>query len=1272
MKAHHPAGRILSVIAATIVLFSSIATAQTKKGKGKYPSLLWEITGNGIKKPSYLFGTMHVSSKVVFHLSDSFYHAIKSAEVVALETNPENWQDDFTNSKMMNAQNGIGLRGLSSGFAGGMDMMNDYLTINTFAFRKYEKAIATALSAQPEIINNLLYRNFAGAEDFEEDTFLDMYIFQAGKKLGKTVTGVENFEESEKLVMEAYRDAAKDRNTKRRSYDFNNYADPQKLQDAYRRGDLDMLDSLNKLNTYSEAFEEKFLYRRNDIQAKSIDSIIKSGSSLFVGVGAAHLPGTRGVIEWLRKHGYNLRPVLMGERDSNQKDQVDKIRIALNFSKRWAEDSAFSVNLPGKLYRFSPIQFINQLQFADMVNGAYYMVTRLKTNSFLWGQNISIVSKKVDSMLYENVPGKIISKKDIIVNGYKGFDIINKTRRGDFQRYNIIITPFEIFFFKMSGNSEFVTTGDEARKFFESIQIKSDRSGEWTIYSPPYGGFTVSMPGKPVLNKVYPGGINRFEYEAVDEKEGSSYLIMKTNVHNISFIEEDTFDLNLIDESFASSSFIDKTLSRKPGVFKGYPSLDVKYKHKDGSITQARYIIQGPHYYALLAHGKKESAAQTVFLNSFSVSPFTYPEVKKRTDTTLGITVISPVYPEDKSNDLQNWMKELMEDYGENEAGNNADFPSSFKMITVGNDTAGEKIMAMYYKLPKYKYFKDSSSFWDKGEIALHDSDFIYRKFEKNNLPGGFINYDIQLSDTNSSRTILGKVFYHDGVVHLITAITDTLTPMSSLLTNFFSSFKPSDTIKGYSPFIKKSAIFLADYYSTDSATKKKAIKYLDNMYFDSSDVPAIKKAIQELTWKDKDYLELKKEWIQHLGKMKDTTVSYYLKDMYKNSGDTVELQNTILETLLSQKTTTAYRLFKDIMLEEPPVLENNNGYGLNVPRRYYDITIKGRGSYYKSGLFSYLYDSAQLTKTLFPEFLALMTLDDYKPKIMDLLSSLVDSGFIKATDYQEYYNKFWLEAKQELRKQSIAEKTKSIEKKQEELDDKKPVVTFTTDDESSRGNDELDLYGVLLMPFWDKNENIPSFYNRLLQTNDNKIKYHTALLLLRNNKPVPDSIWKYFAAMDTYRSDLFDDLEEIKHLDKFPAQYKTQADIARSLLINSRSYDKADTIIYLDKLPVNYKGDKGWLYFYKYKDKKDDAVWEFATSGLQPENLKEVNTDDDFTSFMENNMDEEKPVKEQLQKLLKEILYSRRKSARSFYEKGYSPGNMFGGGYVAPTEEDN
>src|SRR6478736_1196258 len=82
----------------------TLLSAQNLK-TSKYPSLFWEITGKGLKKPSYLFGTMHVSNKMAFHLSDSFYNAIQNTDMVALELNPEFWQKDMV--KMGAAQEQI-------------------------------------------------------------------------------------------------------------------------------------------------------------------------------------------------------------------------------------------------------------------------------------------------------------------------------------------------------------------------------------------------------------------------------------------------------------------------------------------------------------------------------------------------------------------------------------------------------------------------------------------------------------------------------------------------------------------------------------------------------------------------------------------------------------------------------------------------------------------------------------------------------------------------------------------------------------------------------------------------------------------------------------------------------------------------------------------------------------------------------------------------------------------------------------------------------------
>jgi uncharacterized protein YbaP (TraB family) len=189
------------------------------------------------------------------------------------------------------------------------------LTINAFSVDGFEELLKASFSVEPAMMNGFLYRSYGqNAGDFEEDTYLDMHIFQSGKRLGKKLTGLENFEESEKLVLDAYLSLMKDKKRKKISYDYESSREnPKRIEEAYRKGDLDMLDSLEMAQIVSEGFQEKFLYKRNDIQAYSIDTLLKR-TSVFAAVGAAHLPGKRGIIEQLRSMGYTVRPVQMDER----------------------------------------------------------------------------------------------------------------------------------------------------------------------------------------------------------------------------------------------------------------------------------------------------------------------------------------------------------------------------------------------------------------------------------------------------------------------------------------------------------------------------------------------------------------------------------------------------------------------------------------------------------------------------------------------------------------------------------------------------------------------------------------------------------------------------------------------------------------------------------------------------------------------------------------------------------------------------------------------
>jgi uncharacterized protein YbaP (TraB family) len=1219
-----------------LVLLSVFSMAQLpikKKASTKYPSLMWEITGNGMKKPSYLFGTMHASSKMVFHLSDSFYNAIKSCDAVSLELNPETWQPEMF--RMEDAQRSIRAYSISGS--------NDYLNEKSFRLEDYDDRLKTALNEDPTQINGLLYRTFQPQADFEENTYLDLYIYQTGRKLGKKAAGVEDYFETEKLILEAYQDMAKEKKKKKVDTDGESYYDiGKKLQDAYRRGDLDLLDSLNKLTVTSDAFNEKFLYKRNEIQANSIDSILKK-QTLFVGVGAAHLPGNRGVIELLRRMGYKLRPMKMADRDADQKEQIDKLRVPVKMNSLMLDDGFLKFSMPGKLYRRSESRLNESWQYADMENGTYYMVTRVKTHAPTLGQNEETAIKKVDSFLYENIPGKILKKTIITKNGYKGYDITNKTRRGDIQRYNILVTPFEVLVFKMSGNDEYVY-GKEADEFFGSIQVNEQKNA-WADFQPAMGGFTVPLPQKPnvSLNKNTNDGINTWEYEAIDKTTGEAYSIWKKSLHNYQFLEEDSFDLSLIEESLLHSEMVEKQSSRKFGSKNGYPFLDMQFALKNGDVLHAKGIIKGPHQYLLMARGKKKSANFDRFFNGFTVTDFKYAAARTFKDTSFKFSVQAPVIPS-MDEEIRSLVEKVANDESLYQSGNESyNYWPKSRIARFVNDTTGEAVLVSTQAYPVYYYSKDSAKFWS-SEFLWHDLEDDYigeRKFIK--LNDSVAGYKFSLLDTNSTRKMIGLCLLKNNRIFRVTALTDNVGKESSFIRSFFDSFMPDTARFGPSVFDNKLDQFFADYYSKDTATKKKANAALSHLYYGPEGMEKIKEAIGKLKLGDKDYFDTKSRFISEIGFIDDSCctdkVVAYLKELYNQTADTSSFQNPILISLARLKTTSSYALLKELLLQDPPIFDG--------------------GDYNYNDLFSKFNDSLALAKTMFPEILQLASLDDYKYSVNSLLINLVDSGYIKSTDYESYYSKLYFDAKIELKRQSNRDE-RAVEKESNKDDEEESTGNSRRyyDDESSSG---IDNYSVLLMPFYDKYPAVQKFYDKLLLSKDDDVKLSTAILMLRNKRIVADSVLENLAAKDQYRSRLLKELEDIEQTNLFPSKYKTQESLAKSILLADKSEEKFHAIELVAKKLIEVKNKKGYVYFFKYKLKKDDE-WKMGISGLQPVNLKKVSSDDYLVKMTDKKMNEEELEVVQFEKELKKLIFSLRKSAAYFFEeRGIR--NMYGYG---------
>jgi len=557
------------------------------------------------------------------------------------------------------------------------------------------------------------------------------------------------------------------------------------------------------------------------------------------------------------------------------------------------------------------------------------------------------------------------------------------------------------------------------------------------------------------------------------------------------------------------------------------------------------------------------------------------------------------------------------------------------------NDSTGEAVYVSTQTYPKYYYPKDSVSFWrqETNENKITE-DFTIRTKESFHLNDSVYGIKYAFTDTNSSRIIHSWIFVKDNRLYRIISLGDSLQEESDFIKRFYESLQPLEKKTGESISTNKLDLFFHDFYSSDSALRKKAKDAIPNIYFGAKGVQGLLRAIQTLPYNDKDYFTTKTRLINELGFITDSTVIKDvvngLKNIYEHGADTSTIQNAVLKALSENKTRQSYELLRTLIIQDPPVFSNGSDY---------------------SYLFQNIEDSLELGRLLFPDLLQLASVDDYKENIRSLLTTLVDSGFLKAGDYDSYFNKLLFDAKIQLKKQRG--------KDEKELQKKNDDNGIANNDNIGKPDDdeynELEDYAVLLMPFYDKNAAVPVFFDKLLKSSDASLRLSIAVLLLRNDKKVADSIIQSLASSDQYRSTLLKKLEAVQRGNKFPAKYRNQLAIARSQLVYSHSGGEFAAIEYMNKKSITYKQDKGYVYFFRYKVHSDDD-WQIGISGLQPYNLKEVSDNDDLVRLTNKKLRTDQPSEEQFNNQLKRLLFSKHKSSVSFY---------FDNDYYAGRDED-
>ena len=294
-----------------LVAITSLAPLSQEKSKNDFKTLLWQISGNGLQKPSYLFGTIHMICSDDALLSDSLKNAIQNTEAVYFEVDMDNLFEMLGVVRKMKMRDDTTLADLLD--------KEDYQKV-----KKYFEDKGTLLpfsileTDKPLLAASMLMEN--GTECKTPEAMEEM-IMKEAKRHGKNVRGLETMAyqmsifdtipyKMQAMQLVKYVDDADKGQTDNKEYD--------KLLQAYKDQDLSKLEELTKTTDMGISnFTDILLYNRNQNWVEKLKGIMPD-KAVVIAVGAGHLPGDKGVINLLRQAGYTVKPVPNKIKRTNQ------------------------------------------------------------------------------------------------------------------------------------------------------------------------------------------------------------------------------------------------------------------------------------------------------------------------------------------------------------------------------------------------------------------------------------------------------------------------------------------------------------------------------------------------------------------------------------------------------------------------------------------------------------------------------------------------------------------------------------------------------------------------------------------------------------------------------------------------------------------------------------------------------------------------------------------------------------------------------------------
>jgi uncharacterized protein YbaP (TraB family) len=259
-------------------------------------SLLWKISGNGLKETSYLFGTIHMICKDKFYMDEKIENALASSKVLAMELN---MADPNLMAEMQKLSVNPGFANIKGEFT-----PEQASAVDKFLTESYGAGLDQLGVLKPMVLSSMVLIKMLPCT---EQSSYEMFFTEKAKSQDKPVKGLETV---------AFQMGVFDQIPQKLQIDElgkmvvnqEGMEEFEKLVEAYLDQDIDKLFDLISENEMFQEYGDLLLENRNKNWIPKIEEMVKEQAT-FIAVGSGHLGSETGVINLLRKAGYTVEAV---------------------------------------------------------------------------------------------------------------------------------------------------------------------------------------------------------------------------------------------------------------------------------------------------------------------------------------------------------------------------------------------------------------------------------------------------------------------------------------------------------------------------------------------------------------------------------------------------------------------------------------------------------------------------------------------------------------------------------------------------------------------------------------------------------------------------------------------------------------------------------------------------------------------------------------------------------------------------------------------------